>query len=369
MLHSGDLMAETEHFGCPGCGADLAYEPGTVVLDCPYCGRKVNIVRQESAVEERDFREYLQKVSQEREFQEIVVVRCTNCGAETTLPPNITSDACPFCGTNLVASQKQTKKLIKPEAILPFGINQRQAQEALTHWLNSLWFAPNRLKRDVEKDRLLKGMYLPYWTYDCGTSSEYQGERGEYYYETQHYTVIESGRSVRRSRQVRKTRWYPASGSVSVDFDDVLIPATNSLPRNYLNALEPWDLQSLVAYQSDYLAGFRTESYHLGLEGGFEYAKEIMDKRIRSAICHDIGGDEQRIHSVSTQYSGITFKHILLPVWVGAYRYQSKVFQFQVNARTGEVQGQRPWSWIKITLAAIAALIVLLIVLYLSFQT
>jgi predicted RNA-binding Zn-ribbon protein involved in translation (DUF1610 family) len=357
------LMTDTDHFGCPGCGADLAYEPGTTAMDCPYCGRKVDIVRKDALVEERDFHEYLQKVSQERDFQEIVVVRCTNCGAETTLPPNITSSACPFCGTNLVASQKQSKRLIKPEGILPFRIGQSDAQEALTKWINALWFAPNRLKREVERDRLLKGMYLPYWTYDSKTVNRYQGQRGEYYYETEYYTTTENGRSVQRSRQVRRTRWYPASGTVNVDFDDVLVPATNSLPRHYLNALEPWDLQSITAYQSDFLAGFLTESYHVGLEEGFEFAKEIMDGRIRSAICQDIGGDEQRINSVSSDYNNLTFKHILLPVWVGAYRFQNKVFQFQVNARTGEVQGQRPWSWIKITLAIIAALIIVIIVL------
>jgi predicted RNA-binding Zn-ribbon protein involved in translation (DUF1610 family) len=357
-------MAGTEHFGCPGCGADVTYQPGTTSLYCPYCGRKVDIVRTDVLVEERDFREYLQKVAEEREFQEVVVVRCTNCGAETTLPPNITSDACPFCGTNLVASQKQTKKLIKPEAVLPFGINQKQAQEALLSWIRSLWFAPNKLKHEIERDRLLKGMYLPYWTYDSRTVSQYQGERGEYYYVTEYYTAIENGRSVQRSRQVRRTRWYRASGSVNVNFDDVLIPATNSLPRNYLNALEPWDLQGLMAYQGDYLAGFLTESYHVGLEEGFDFAKGIMDNGIRSAICQDIGGDEQRIHSVSTQHNNVSFKHILLPVWVGAYRFQNKVFQFQVNARSGEVQGQRPWSWIKITLAVIAALIVLMILLF-----
>jgi ribosomal protein S27E len=354
------------NFNCPGCGADLVFAPGTEKLNCPYCGREVNIAAQSTAVEERDYREFLQKAAQEHELQEVVNVKCTGCGAETTLPPNVTTDACPFCGTNLIASKSQSKKLIKPEAILPFAINHDQAKDNLTRWINSLWFAPNKLKTDAEKDRLLKGLYLPYWTYDCNTFSRYSGERGEHYYETQHYTVMENGRSVRRSRQVQRTRWYPASGSVTVDFDDVLIPATSSLPRNYLDELMPWDLPSLVAYKNDYLAGFRTESYQVPLENGFEQAKQIMDGEIRSAICRDIGGDVQRIHSASTEHSDITFKHILLPVWVGAYRYQGKVYQFQVNARTGEVQGPRPWSWVKIAFALFVALIVILVILYLS---
>ena len=90
------------------------------------------------------------------------------------------------------------------------------------------------------------------------------------------------------------------------------------------------------------------------MEQGFEIGKEIMDDKIRVAIRHHIGGDEQRIHSVSTQHSNISFKHILLPVWISAYKYKEKVYRFLVNARTGEVQGERPWSWIKIALTAIA---------------
>ena len=44
---------------------------------------------------------------------------------------------------------------------------------------------------------------------------------------------------------------------------------------------------------------------------------------------------------------------MLLPLWICSYRYKRKIYRFLVNARTGEVQGQRPWSWVKITLTAL----------------
>ena len=116
------------NFGCPGCGADLAYAPGTERLTCPYCGREVNIAAHSIAVEERDFQEFIQNAIQERELQEIIAIQCSGCGAETTLPPNVTSDACPFCRTNLIASHSQIKKLIKPEGILPFAVNHDQVK-------------------------------------------------------------------------------------------------------------------------------------------------------------------------------------------------------------------------------------------------
>ena len=91
-----------------------------------------------------------------------------------------------------------------------------------------------------------------------------------------------------------------------------------------------------------------------------------MENEIHTAICRDIGGDVQRVHSADSSYSNITFKHILLPVWIGAYRYQGKVYQFQVNARSGEVQGSRPWSWIKIALLVAFIVLVLIILISIS---
>ena len=84
---------------------------------------------------------------------------------------------------------------------------------------------------------------------------------------------------------------------------------------------------------------------------------------IRATIARDIGGDHQRIHSVDTRYFNVTFKHALLPVWISAYRFHERTFRFLVNARTGEVQGERPYSWIKITLAVLAAIVAILIIM------
>jgi hypothetical protein len=142
-------------------------------------------------------------------------------------------------------------------------------------------------------------------------------------------------------------------------FDDILILASRSLPKKYADRLEPWDLESLEPYGDAYLSGFRAESYRVTLREGFEEARTVMDSTIRSSVRRDIGGDHQRIHSIRTQYDDITFKHILLPVWISAYRFREKVYRFLVNARTGEVQGERPWSWVKIALAVLAGLAVI----------
>jgi hypothetical protein len=146
----------------------------------------------------------------------------------------------------------------------------------------------------------------------------------------------------------------------------VLIAATKAVKEARLNALEPWDLESLCPYEPAYLAGFKAQRYQVELPEGFEKAKEVMAEAIEEDVTRDIGGDEQRISSVDTRHSNVMFRHLLLPVWMGAYKFQGKVYQVAVNARTGEVQGERPYSVWKIALLVAAILVAILIIVLIA---
>lgn len=338
-------------FPCPGCGADLVFEPKDGTLTCPYCGRKEAIPASSAQVVERSYEAYLHpRAGQLARLSEAALeVQCAGCGATVSFEPPEVAGSCPFCGALLVAQPKAADPLVAPEAVLPFRVPQRDATASIRRWLGTRWFAPNALKKQARQDAI-GGVYLPFWTFDAHTTSHYTGQRGEYYWETEHYTETDAqGNTARRSRQVRKTRWYPASGTVSRWFDDVLIAATRALPRPRLDALEPWDLTALTPYEPGYLSGYKAQRYQVDLAEGFDRAREVMARQIEGDVRRDIGGDEQRIHDIRTAYAAITFKHLLLPVWISAYRYQGKVYQTMVNARTAEVQGDRPYSVWKIT--------------------
>ncbi len=346
-----------EQFDCPGCGAQFAFDPEGGTLTCPYCGFSKTIPRSEEDIQELDFRAHLDAAESEADTRETVAVKCPACGAESTFEANVTSEACPFCGTSIVVSGS-SKKVLKPASLLPFKITREEGRRLFREWIAGLWFAPSRLKKDAYRKDRLQGVYIPYWTYDADATSFYRGERGEDYWDTETYTTTENGKTVTKTRRVRRTRWYPASGWVFNRFNDVLILASRSLPRKYTERLEPWDLENLVAYADDYLSGFRAESYQVGLAEGFEEAQGVMEPAIRSSVRRDIGGDHQRIHSVRTRYEDVTFKHLLLPVWISAYLFKQKTYRFLVNGRTGEVQGERPWSWVKILLLVLFILAV-----------
>lgn len=338
-------------FKCPQCGAILQYEPGTTHIQCPYCKHENPIEQKQTLVGEEDYEHFISEQNTQEATREVNLVQCAGCGAKMEMKPNLTSDLCPFCNTSIILKASEITRQIKPRYLLPFKIKNQAAQESFRNWINHLWFAPNALKKQAREDKGMNGLYLPFWTYDCNSSSQYTGERGEDYWVTEG-----SGNS---KRQTRRTRWHSISGNLDKAFDDVLLSASTSLPAKYINNLQPWDMDQLVEYDENYLSGFRAESYQIDVESGFKMARQIIDTEIRQDIARQIGGDHQRIQTLDTQISAISFKHILLPVWLNAYRFKNKVYRFMVNARTAEVQGERPWSVIKISLLILVILIVL----------
>lgn len=293
---------------------------------------------------------------------------CPNCGAKIEQGDGRHATACPFCATPVVTDTGATRQ-IKPQGVLPFVLSEDQARAALGDWLGRLWFAPSGLVQYARRNRRMTGIYSPFWTFDADTRTRYSGQRGDHYWETVYVMAEVNGRSQRVPKQVMKTRWTPVSGRVARHFNDVLVLAASSLPRRFTDALAPWDLSHLATYDPQYLAGFSAEGYTIPLADGHRIARQEMAGVIANDIRRDIGGDVQQIGSVQTEHSAETFKHILLPVWTAAYKYNGKSYRFVVNGQSGRVQGDRPWSIWKIALAVLLALALLAALLYAGEQS
>ncbi|MCH2164360.1 MAG: TFIIB-type zinc finger domain-containing protein [Marinovum sp.] len=351
-----DTAPLAEHrFPCDNCGGDFRFDPGSGGLTCDHCGNTATLDAGPwggTAIKELDLSTALRADLPEAEIEETRVSKCPNCAAEVEFDPDVHSAECPFCATPVVLDTG-THRHIKPKGLLPFAMDERAAREAMTDWLGRLWFAPNGLQGYARKGRKMQGIYVPYWTFDAQTDSNYRGERGTVYYVER--TVTRNGKQ-ERVREA-KVRWRAVSGRVARFFDDVLVLASKSLPKRYTDALEPWDLAEMEPYRPEFLAGFRAEGYQVELDEGFKEARQIMDARIRRDVKFDIGGDRQRIHGIDTRVSDTTFKHVLLPVWLAAYKYRGETYRFVVNGRTGRVQGERPWSAWKIAIAVLLGLL------------
>lgn len=332
-------------FRCASCGDATTYAPGTECLRCASCGAESPLASGTEPVVEEDLTGALEALAGAEEQEDRIVFGCGSCGAETTLPAGVTAGACPFCGSAVVAGSRSVRS-IRPRALLPFRIGRDDALARFRAWIRSLWLAPGDLRRWSERADTLVGVYVPHWTFDAATRTSYVGQRGDHY-------VITVGSGKRRRTEVR-TRWRPAWGNVELSFDDLLVPAGGSLDAGLTEEIAPWDLAAVVPYADGYLSGFRAESYRIGLKDAFARAEAIMRGRIESAVRRDIGGDRQQIWRMETRKERLSFKHLLLPVWTCSYRYRDRLFPILVNARTGEVQGKRPWSAWKIALLVLA---------------
>ncbi|MDO5630737.1 MAG: zinc ribbon domain-containing protein [Paracoccus sp. (in: a-proteobacteria)] len=385
---------------CESCGASLRFQPGQRELICDHCGHRQSIgdgparapARQSAGGAEGEQAILLDpstgralqwdaqhKVPDLREIpldkglrldaagadivEQVRTLSCPNCGAKIEADPDRHATACPFCATPVVTDTGATRQ-IKPQGVLPFIVTEEQAKAALDDWLGSLWFAPSGLTAYARRGRRMTGVYSPFWTFDAATRSQYSGQRGDAYYETVYVTQEINGRRQQVPRQVRRVRWSRASGQVARDFNDVLVLASTSLPRRFTDGLTPWDLSHLVEYRPDYLAGLTAEGYTVPLAEGHGIARQEMAGVIAMDVRRAIGGDEQRVERIATNFRDETFKHILLPIWTAAYKYNGNSYRFVVNGQSGRVQGERPYSVWKIALAVILALLVMAAVLF-----
>jgi predicted RNA-binding Zn-ribbon protein involved in translation (DUF1610 family) len=349
------VAAEEHRFPCEACGSDLRFDPAAGQLVCDHCGNTEAIVgsgQSTNALRELDFKAALANLLPQAEMEETRVVSCQSCGAQVEFDATLHADECPFCATPVV-TDTGLHRHIKPRGLLPFALTETEARAAVGKWLGNLWFAPSGLQQYARKGRRMNGIYLPYWTFDADTKSRYQGQRGIVYHESRQVRI--NGKNT--TQTVRKVRWTPVSGRVARFFDDVLVVASHSLPAAFRNALGAFDLSSLEPYRPEFLAGFRAEGYAVPLDDAFVEARAVIDRVIERDVKFDIGGDVQQVQAVETQVSDVTFKHILLPIWLAAYKYRGKTYRIAVNGRSGQVAGERPYSAWKIALAVISVAI------------
>jgi hypothetical protein len=350
-------VAETLQFPCARCGSRLHYEPGTEDLSCGSCGHTQPVPPGIGPIVEYPLADGLAAAKRvtAKELdadEEHSLAHCDGCGASFVLDDH--AKRCLYCDSPVVVVADEREELA-PESLLPFRITREDARAAFKKWVRSRWFAPNDFSKRARRQGM-DGIYLPHWTYDAHAATRYSGQRGEHYWVTETYRDSDGKM---KTRQVRHTRWYPAAGSVEDLFDDVLLCASKALPLSLTDELEPWDLLELKSFSAGYLSGFSAERYAVEVDEGLKLAQDRkMIPAIATHVRRDIGGDEQRITRMEHAWADITFKLTLLPLWIASFRYGEDVYRFAVNGRTGEAQGERPWSKWKIAFAVLAGLLV-----------
>lgn len=347
-----EANVEVEDYSCPNCEAALRFLPEKQVLHCDYCDFEIN-VDGTVGTEEYDF---LENAKIDNSWgDETKVVHCDNCGANTVIENVQMSFTCPFCGSNSVMQTDEISG-IKPQRVIPFKIANSVAKDNYYKWLKKKFYVPKVVKQEIPKVEL-KGVYLPVWTFDTNTFSIYRGRLGKYYTKT-----VGSGKN---KRTVTSVRYYPIRGKETVNFDDLIINAGSKLSQDEISRLQPFNTNDSYEYNKNYLVGFSAEHYDIKLNEGWEKSKPLISNRIRSSILSHYIYDVVSYLDVNTTYNDITYKYVLIPIWIGLYSYNNKQYRFITNGETGKIIGKYPISALKVVLTVIISLVCLILFLLL----
>ncbi len=348
-------------FACPACGGEAIWEPAKQKLVCPFCGTESPMkIDSSGAVVEHDLVAAIRGIGDDRRGWQADKrqVRCQSCNAISVVDPKRQAQTCEFCGSAQLVPYEETKPAFRPESVLPFTVSEPAARDRIRAWYGKLWLAPGALKRRALTDTV-RGVYLPYWTFDAHVDAAWTAEAGYYYYTTESY--VENGQM--RTRQVQHVRWEPAAGRLEHFFDDDLVCASIGVHPNLLRGIEPFPTEQLRAYDAAYVAGWVVERYQIDLVAAAQRARDAMDAKLREISARQIPGDTYRNLDVRASYAGQTFKHILAPVWLLSYTYGRNAYQCAMNGVTGAIAGEYPKSAWKIALIVLAILIVVVLVL------
>lgn len=345
-----------ERFACPACGGEAQWRPDRQALVCAYCGTESpHTLPTEGDAVEHDLVAALRAVpAQDRGWQRPTwQVRCQHCQAISVFQAQQQGRACDFCGSTALLPFDEGTDVVRPQSLLPFAIDAPKARDLMRRWYGSRFWAPNALKQRALTDTL-RGVYLPYWTFDAHASARYSAEAGTYHDDSEGKKVL---------------RWRPVSGHVETFFDDTLVCGSRGVHAALIQGIEPFPTTTgLKPYDAGYLSGWTVERYALDLAGAARKGHERMMAALERR-CHDqIHADVVRSLRMDARFERQTFKHVLLPVWLVGYRYGHRTFQVLINGHTGKVAGEYPKSWVKITLAVLAALLALVLVVWLEGQ-
>lgn len=357
-INIADTKEETDK-KCPQCGGVMDFNPSSGNLKCPYCDYEEAIKVQNDTpqkAEELDF--YAAEHTANRDWGiETKTVLCKSCGAESIYDALQTSAVCPFCGSNQVMEANE-EDTIAPGGVVPFQVSDKEASELFHKWIHKRWFCP-KLAKDSAKPKRFKGIYLPYWTFDADTFTSYKGEYG-----------IDHTKNDKDGNTRVETSWHRTSGTYSEFINDELVIASKNHDMLILHKLEPFNTEDNKVYKPEYIAGFVAERYSLGLKDAWKKAISSIKETLKDNISHEIKtqqhADRVRNLNLNTDFSNITYKYLLLPIWVSNFKYNDKVYQFMVNGQTGKVAGKTPISIPKIIITAVSVIAIIAILYYLG---
>lgn len=341
-------MSNQMEYKCPACGGVLTFDSLSQHLKCSFCNSTYNLDRLES--QEPASVPKLQVWSENQassncncmnwnvepgsewtaaETADMSVLCCSSCGGEIVCEDSTVSATCPYCGSPVVLKGKLSG-MLKPDCIIPFKLDKKQAKEALKHHIAKRKLVPSLFKNENHIDEI-KGVYVPFWLFDASVAANisYKGERIRTWSDAD-YKYIEHN-------------YYRIYRAGYVAFDRVPVDGSEKINDDLIESIEPFDFSEAVEFKTAYLAGYMADRYDVDAKTSIKTA----NMRIRQSTKDAFQGTVQGFTGVTPEESFINLqngvaKYALYPVWLLNTTWQGNMYTFAMNGQTGKFVGDLP---------------------------
>lgn len=343
------VQANGQSYTCPRCGGRVSYDISAQQLACEYCGYVENAgASQPQKQPGEGVLDFVMPTTRgHRRAGAQQYFSCERCGAQLILPSGHKTTECSYCGSNHLVASPEQAELVEPQAIALMQVDEAQANKLARRWLGGGIFAPDNLLY-ASRHLQLRPAYYSCWLFDGTVELRWTCE-------------VADGNG-------RTKRWIASSGAETRFFDNVLVPGVKAISERELESVGPFTLEDLKDYSPDCLAGWTAVLYDISLSEASLAAREEVVRKLRPQMYHlvEMGREKRNLNIGSGSWSGITFKHLLLPLWIGTYHFQGKPYRLLVNGQTGKVAGEKPRDRFKmvmgfLTLLMLAFLLMMLI--------
>ncbi len=329
-------------FKCPSCSAPLTYDGREGVMTCAYCGAEIDpaFFEEEERPDEgakRSWEKYGEGKADWGEEGNTTLFTCSSCGGEIVCEGETAATVCPYCDSPTLLSERLTGAY-RPDVILPFRVKEEDAKVAMAKFCRRKLLLPSAFRREHKMENL-KGMYLPYWLFDCKTNSRF----------TYSATRKRSWRS--GDYMYTKTSYYRLVRRGLLDFDDIPVDAAVKMDNVMQESLEPFDTGEAMPYSDQHLAGYLANRYDDSAENCSKRAWE----RVRASVNDAMRRTTLGYTTVTKTAEDICFtessvSYALFPVWFLQVKYREKTYPFAINGQTGKMSGKLPISPLKFIL-------------------
>ncbi len=321
-------------YKCRNCGGNAVYSPEKHGMYCPYCDSEGSAERSDESLGE--------------------LTVCPNCGGEVKVGPHTAASRCPSCDCYLIFNER-VEGAYAPRMILPFQLGKEACKLSLRDRFRTFRFAPTGFLSEA-KLNAMEGVYVPFWFYDYDTHLEFSGEG----------TKVRSWNS--GDTAYTETSLYDVHRSMDIRFEKIPVDASEQMPDDVMDLVEPYRYEQLQAFDPQFLSGFLAEKYNMPAQDLESRAKQKRDEDAEKLLADTYAGSYL---SVKTQQKDLQVRdsqvcYGLLPVWRYQYRYGGKDYPFYVNGQTGKIVGIPPvstkkvWAYTGTLWACLTAILVLM---------